>query len=515
MGDILTLHTRHDANLTVSRGNKIKLYLELEKIAKQRYFSFSVREEKFKEEFKEYAMPFLKKYKISTIALCWATPTQVRVLKRLFPKVLDWRYTHHHIAHAWSAYLFTKPEENDLIVSYDGGGDLEDYFKVFSYKFGKITLLLDAKINLGKPYRLLGLLSPELYRDRDKGYVLNLPLSGKKMALAALGKVNKDYIPPLNKFYENFELVPLEEGFRLLLDELGFKGKKFLPKSEARDMLATSQFILESNFKKYVYPFLKGGAYKRLILVGGCALNVTMNSKVYKDFKIPVFIPPCPNDCGISLGMQKMLYPSMNRLKSPFFNIPPSDPGFMQSVKAGIRSKSISVKQFAKSLATGRIIGTLTGPLEIGPRALGNRSYLASPLIKGMKNRVNMLKGREYWRPVAPIVLSEDLNKYFESSPESPYMSFAPKIKKNYKALLREIAHYDGSARIQTVDKNDGGVYKLLKEFKRVTGVGVLMNTSFNKKGEPLINDFRDAFEILKTTNLDGVYRKGVLYEKG
>jgi predicted NodU family carbamoyl transferase len=179
-----------------------------------------------------------------------------------------------------------------------------------------------------------------------------------------------------------------------------------------------------------------------------------------------------------------------------------------------LKPEDFDLVRVAQLLAKGNVLGTIRGKLEIGPRALGNRSYLSSPIMEGMKDRINLMKGREFWRPVAPIVLAEDYEKYFITKQLSPYMSFAPKVKDKYAIILNEIIHLDGTARVQTVSSSDGWIYQLLQEFKKITGFGILMNTSFNKKGEPLINDEKDALSILESTNLDGIVTKNLIILK-
>jgi len=514
LNTILSLYPRHDANLTVTHGNTIIKYLEFEKIAKKRHFAFSESKDGFLKQFRELALPYLDSNSVSEIIINWANIEQLNALKVIFPHVGKWTFVNHHISHVWSAYAFTNPEEFDLIISYDGGGDLDDYFKIFEYRTGKINLILDLKVNLGKPYRLIGLLSEELYKERTEVYPMDRDLAGKIMALQALGTVRKEFINPIHDFYSDFMLSDEKLAFRNLLDKIGFEDKDFLPLKEARDIMSTAQFVFEKIYEQYVYPFLETGRYKRLIVVGGCALNVTTNSKTHTKFKIPIFIPPCPNDSGISIGIQKMMYPSLSLLDKPYADLPVLNKGILAQPIEKLTSRKISIKGLAELIASGKIIGTIVEPIEIGPRALGNRSYLANPLINGMKNRMNTIKGREFWRPVAPIITIDCLGKYFKTTQNSPYMTFAPIVQDEYKQKLNEVLHYDSTARIQTVTKKDGWIYELVKEVGKITGYELIMNTSFNKKGAPLINDIKDALELLLTTDLDGVLIENDYYEK-
>jgi len=514
---IFSIYPRHDANIAIGRGNKILKFIELEKVSNERYFSFERHDKKiFTDQFKELAYSYLKGYDITTVLSNWLNEIQLGVLREFFPKAKQWISYPHHSVHAWSAYVFIKPQEMDLIVSYDGGGELSDYFRIFTYRNEDIHLLSDIRINLGKPYRLLGLLSPELCQDTRQDFTKkpSFSLSGKIMALAALSKINNSYLKPVEKFYNDFHFYGVQENFRELLEGLKFKDRTLLPKNKARDLLATSQYVFEQKFKRHVYPYLKEKRYKRLIIVGGCGLNVTMNSIIEREFRIPIFVPPCPNDCGLSLGLQKMYNHRLEIIKKPMVNLPIKNYQALQAFRKNFVHKKALIKDLAKMLSQGEIIAVIRGPLEIGPRALGNRSLLANPLIKGMKDRLNLIKGREFWRPVAPIVSWEKSKIYFDILNPSPYMSFAPKVRAKYRKLLNEIIHYDDSARLQTVNRNDGWIYNLIKQLGKLTNFEILMNTSFNKKGRPLVNDYQEALDIFTSSGIDGIVIENELFYK-
>lgn len=508
----LAIYPRHDANVTVTDGVFVK-YFEIEKFAQKRYFGFNPDPEVFKNQVIQYILKRVEPETIDTLVFNWLDNLRLNVLRDVFPNVKRVMSVRHHLSHAWSAYMFTEAGYHDLIASIDGGGDENDYFRIYTMVNSEITELSNIPVNLGKPYRLIGLLSPELYLDRSKGYRTDLALSGKKMSLAALGRIRKEFVESVRNFYLNFMKEYDEQkdsadlNFKKLLQGLGFPNQQFLDHETARDVLATSQHVFEELLKQYLYPYIKTKQYERVIMVGGCGLNVTMNSKIVNECGVEVFVPPCPNDCGISLGAIKQVYPNIPVLKTPFSYNFPEDSSEISCARKEFYSKKIAISEVAKKLFSGEIIGTIVGPLEIGPRALGNRSYLANPFFPGMKDRINSprIKNRECWRPVAPIVTLDSMQTYFEGNQRSDYMTFAPLVKPEFKSLLREITHVDGSARIQTVSSSDGWVYALMKEFGKLTGHEVLMNTSFNIKGNPLINSYEDAFSILRTSDLDAV----------
>ena len=175
---------------------------------------------------------------------------------------------------------------------------------------------------------------------------------------------------------------------------------------------------------------------------------------------------------------------------------------------------AVTVSEIAELLHKGKLIGTVIGKIEAGPRALGNRSLLANPCQKGMKDLLNKVKDREPFRPVAPLVTEEKQANYFEDCPQTKYMSFSPKIRKQHAKKLGEVVHYDGTCRIQTVTKKEAFLHELLVEVGKLTGYEVLINTSFNTKGRPIINDIDEAFALLDGSEIDYLYVDGFLFKK-
>jgi len=160
--------------------------------------------------------------------------------------------------------------------------------------------------------------------------------------------------------------------------------------------------------------------------------------------------------------------------------------------------------EIAKLLADNKIIAWVQGRAEFGPRALGARSLLANPTNSSMWLKVNQVKGREYWRPLAPSVIEEDSSKYFEGVNDSPFMLLSSKIKEDKKRLIPAVSHVDQTARPQTVSKNTNLVYwELLQEFKKLQGVPVLINTSLNLRGDPIVNTIQDCLKTFYSSNID------------
>ena len=514
---IVSIHTKHDANMTISSGNRIIEYIEFEKVVGERYFKFSA-DEKFEKEFYNIIFPFLKniKHDISKINFCWLTDLQKEVFIKEFP-LCEFDLKKHHISHVYSLYAFTKPNSKDLIVSFDGGGDEEDCFKFFHWGNGDLKLLKEIKLNLGTPYRVLGLFSNEIKSNPVFEYETNLHLPGKIMGLAPLGKIEPNYIEAIKQFYLIFrkEKSTIYKKLKTLLELLNvdYDANLKIDNSTARNILQTSQHVFEDLFFEHADEIFND-KYNRVLLVGGCSLNIKLNTELYRKANKDIFVSPVSGDCGISLGasVSEMNLELLEQCENAFIGLKCTD-----SIAPYIEKynpKRITTKELAEELAKGKIVATLNNNIEAGARSLGNRSILASPLNKGIKNRLNKIKEREFFRPVAPIVTDKKQNVYFEKVPLSKYMSFSPMVKQEFNSLLSEIVHYDGSSRIQTATEKEGFIYNLLNDFGKITGTEVLVNTSFNVKGKPIINNLHDAFNLLEETEIDYLYIDGLLFGK-
>jgi carbamoyltransferase len=165
----------------------------------------------------------------------------------------------------------------------------------------------------------------------------------------------------------------------------------------------------------------------------------------------------------------------------------------------------LDMKEVVQDLSEGKIVGVVRGRSEHGPRALGNRSIICNPSFPEMKDILNAkVKHREWYRPFAPVVRLEDVNKYFEWTTDSRWMSFAPVVKKRWRKKLAAITHVDNTARVQTVTREQNPwLYDLITAFEKKTGVGVVLNTSFNVNGMPILTTLKDAFYVFEHTEMD------------
>jgi hydroxymethyl cephem carbamoyltransferase len=255
------------------------------------------------------------------------------------------------------------------------------------------------------------------------------------------------------------------------------------------------------------YRFVKSKVTKKLplIITGGCGLNCDWNSR-WRDCGLfrDVFVPPCTNDTGSAIGTAvdaMLFYEKKAKVRwsvyagTEFEQDTSPSPQFVE--------REFSYSNVADFLAHDRVIAWVQGRYEMGPRALGNRSLLASPLHASMCDRLNVIKQREAYRPIAPVCLEADIGQLADSSELSPYMLHFYKVTSK---LLPAVTHVDRSARFQTVNESQNEpLFRLLNSFKKKTGVGVLCNTSLNFKGKGFINRTSDLVKYCEETGIDGL----------
>lgn len=242
-----------------------------------------------------------------------------------------------------------------------------------------------------------------------------------------------------------------------------------------------------------------------LIISGGCGLNCEWNSQ-WRDCGLfcDVFVPPCPNDSGVAIGtaVDAMHYYSGNaKIQWTVY----SGDQFVSDVLESpqFERSSLDLDDLSHRLLQGQVIAWVQGRWEIGPRALGNRSLIAEPFSIETRDRLNRIKKREAFRPVAPICLEEDFNEHFDHAGPSPYMLFFQNVK---NSKLKAVTHVDGSARAQSISKHQNPeAYALLQAFKKKSGVGVLCNTSLNFNGRGFVNRMSHLFSLALERDLDGI----------
>ena len=349
----------------------------------------------------------------------------------------------HHQSHAAAGY-YTAPFDDCNILVIDAIGEWDtitiwdNMKKIKSWKYPYSLGLLYSAIT-----QRLGL------KPNEHEYIT--------MGMAAFGEPRHDLEPLL---YQN--------------NHMGVGN--ILPTVKRVDLAASVQALYEEKFLELVDMCPK----KNLILMGGCALNCVANSKI-KDKNI--WIMPSPGDAGSSLGAAALVYKKKVKWKHPYlgYNI----------------NRDINPKDVVKELLKNKVCGVANGRAEFGPRALGNRSLLGDPRYD-IKDTVNKIKQREMFRPFAPAILEEYADDYFDG-PMNRYMQFVANAKHDYNS----VTHVDGTARVQLVEKDNVSILRpILEEWYEQTGCPMLLNTSLNIKGQPMVNTWEDAKEFERKYNV-------------
>ena len=462
-----------------------------------------------------------------------------------FKDIKKIKFSEHHFSHAASAF-FPSPFEEAVILTLDGVGEWATTTVAIGKK-NNIKMLKEIHF----PHSLGLLYSAFTYYT---GFKVN---SGeyKVMGLAPYGKpkykdliikelmdLKEDGSFKLNmKFFDYATgLTMTNKKFSKLFGNPVRNPKKDLLKDFHMDIAASIQAVTEEVVIRLTRNIASEYKIKNLCLAGGVALNCVANGKILKE-KIfeDIWIQPAAGDAGGSLGAalaywhQELNKPRENfkdQMKGAYLG-PKFSENFIESQLnnlKGVYSKKSSdeISSFvAKELANSKTVGWFQGRMEFGPRALGGRSILADSRSEKMQKELNLkIKFRESFRPFAPSVLREEVNNWFELNYDSPYMLLVSDIKKDLqipmskndnelfgidklnikRSSIPAVTHVDYSARIQTVHKETNSkYYNLLKEFYKITGCPVLVNTSFNVRGEPIVCSIQDAFNCFMGTNLD------------
>ena len=337
----------------------------------------------------------------------------------------------------------------------------------------------------------------------------NLVYSGKIMGLCSYGNLREEWLEPFKEYYYSKpDGLNYLELLKVLGDKIGveFDRQNRLTGQLAWDIAKTSQIAFEEVFIEITKPYIEQYSDLPIIVVGGCALNILLNTRLKNELKVDVFVPPNPNDCGIAAGMMLNYLKPKTAIDLTYSGIPILDiDTLMSHCEDDYRADKLNVETLVNDLVNGKIIGVSRQTSEHGPRALGNRSIICNPTKSDMKDILNSkVKHREWYRPFAPVVRLEDVSKYFEFEGESRWMSFCPQVKEEWREKLVSITHVDGTARVQTVTKEQNEfLYNLITEFEKITGVGVLLNTSFNVDGRPILSTVKDALQVFNSTQMD------------
>lgn len=418
----------------------------------------------------------------------------------------------HHPSHAYGSFAQSNFQKA-LIISFDGGSN-DGFFNLYIGEKGKDLIpVKDFGIDLGSHYHLIGSFCSEVKNYHP------LTASGKVLGLQSYGKIVDEWKQPLKTFFAS--PVPfwynLDEKKKRLSAEIGidFSEHNKLSGGFSYNLARTAQEAFEEVFFESVDSIVKQYNLP-IVLAGGCALNIVLNTKVKEKYGLDVFVAPNSTDCGIPVGLLCKHFKPTKTIDVTYKGVEVLDRFSLMEYVNNRRGVKVTADDIARELILEKIVGVVQGNSEHGPRALGNRSIICSPIPMHMKDTLNLkVKHREWYRPFAPIVRLEDVSEYFEWEGESRWMNFCPKVKEEYKDKLPAITHIDGTARVQTVTREQNPLmYDILTLFKKNTGIGVLVNTSFNVDGKPILSTYKDAFNVLDNTQLDRLYLDGYLFGK-
>ena len=439
--------------------------------------------------------------------------------------------SYHSISHMFSALLANTDvfyKEKIIAVAVDGGPDSVVDEDVYGRNY-----YCGAYVDKGEVH-LFPISSPGFFWTYTRK--LTGMEEGSLMALASASKselLNYD-----DELIEVYGLSDLKKAYQYILqkydeimafskDDIGKKVKlwdeRFSDIENRYSMLAKlvqkiSLRIMEENIEKIVHDsgFELTDSY--LAISGGYGLNCPTNSYLMNKYKFKGFLSiPGISDAGISVGMGLYyFYKKMKKIEfrfsTPFVGdqqLQISDEIFSKYKEFINEVSEYSHKKAVEDIMSAPIVW-FYGKSELGPRALGHRSIIGNPLKEETRDALNVIKQRQWWRPVAPIVMADKVDEWFEDSYYSPYMLHTMNVRGGYKEKVPAILHLDGSARVQTLTENDDMlIYDLLREFYNVTGVPMLCNTSLNDKGEPIINSVEECLNFALRKKIKIVYLNG------
>lgn len=466
----------------------------------------------------------------------------------------------HHLSHAALAY-YSSPYADSVVLSYDGMGN-DGQTVLFHGTNGVLNYIEQSPLRFGQSYNNLG-------------YILGIQpdvagsTAGKTMGLSAYGRVRPEWVASARKYVREYVkrppfdvtslgnygkghqinpvgledlpelrsfLKPIKQDFnkgisqtiKNILGQQKYELRLPGPDNElSQDLAQTVQHAWTTE----VITLLANhrDISRNLCVVGGCALNGITNYRIEEEglFQQCHFVPN-PTDCGLSAGAALYAYFQSDVQKftgakqffSPYLGTEAFDltdlPTLKQSYPHHELPPDDTPHVVARLIYANKLIGIIKGKYEIGPRALGNRSILCNPLHSGMRTLLNeKVKHREWYRPFAPVITAENVSQYFTTEVDIPYMSVICHTRPEYREQLPSITHVDGSARVQTIRQDHNPwLHRTLKEFEQLSGMPILLNTSFNPGGEPILNFCRVGLEMLTSSELDLVLIDNTLFCK-
>jgi len=480
-------------------GGGARFYnFEFERYFNDRFMKFPNEEGTMAEAYQYIADLLAEKHGIKKIdRMYWqlVSRKQRNLIKRIF-KVDEFVWQPHHPSHAMGA-LMQSPFDEAIVFSVDGGGpdkegsDVNSALKIFKCnRKGEYEIIAQYPWNLGIAYGMVGYPIAEIKKPVKHRLKSFLSMAGKVMGLSAYGENTRTRIDSAKQWMMQAYPMVRHERLMEMLAPVGEAGENAYDGSLSRCLASA----IQAAFEEIMLDLVRRHAPPNypICLTGGCALNAVANERIRREHGNSIYVPPAPNDAGIPFGMLCLNKTYEFPVDLRFSGYPILD----YEAKYNIQNNDYA--ELAADLFNGKMIGFIRGQLEHGPRALGHRSILASPLQQRTRDDLNKLvKHREMFRPYAPVVRAKDAYKYFEFDHESPYMSFAPKIRSEHRDYLQAVCHVDGTARLQTVtEEQDPFLWHLLGEFEKLSKYPILLNTSLNGKGKPIVARVKDAQEI-------------------
>ncbi|WP_338925275.1 proline dehydrogenase [Mycetohabitans endofungorum] len=430
---------------------------------------------------------------------------------RFMGKEVEFFSSSHARSHIWNAFGMSGLTQGQPAYCLVWEGGLGDFYEIDENN--TVTHIGTALTYPGIRYQLIYALADPTFSFTDLQQVGRIGDAGKLMAIAAYS----DCAPPSEKEAHYIEHMLSGVGYGHLLNKASMNWSGLIDVGvESIVFKNFARKFSDALFERF-HQFARKNLTKRLplLIAGGCGLNCDWNT-MWENTGLfeSVFIPPCANDSGSAIGTaidaqrhytgQTTINWSVYAGEDFFEDVTDTPEGFI--------GRPLDVEQVAADLAAGKVIAWARGKCEIGPRALGNRSLLAAPFSESMTARLNQIKQREGFRPIAPICLEEEAERLFGRSSPSPYMLHFTKVR---STKLRAVTHVDGSARVQTVNRGQNpAIYELLCRFRELTGYGVLCNTSLNFNGRGFINRTSDLVKYVNMTDVDGFVTSNRYYKK-
>jgi carbamoyltransferase len=464
--------TTHDASVSLIKDGEILFAGHAERYSKQKNDWFTNKElikdalqYGYPDKIAYYEKPLLKKLRVKIKGgfggdRPWFESTELGDLPR--------KNFGHHYSHAAAGY-YTSAFNDACIVVLDAIGEFNTS-TIWVGEGNKINLKYKQNypVSFGLFYsaftQLIGLM------PNQEEYIM--------MGMAAYGNPER-YAPKVSKYFLTHDIQKYNFHRGIIdWDETITEQDKF-------DIAAAVQYVYELRLAEFMKMAKDLTGKSNLVFMGGCALNSSANTLLWNTFDM-VWIMPNPGDAGSSLGAAAAQYGKHLNWTTPYLGY---DLG-----------GEYPVQQIVDGILKDGIVAVASGKAEYGPRALGNRSILADPRDPSIKDKVNLIKQRELFRPFAPVVMADHASKWFDMDFESPYMQYTIKCLQPEK--IPSVVHQDGTSRVQTVTKEQHpGLYRAINKFYLQTGVPVLLNTSLNIKGQPLLNDEIDIVKWEKEYN--------------